>query len=103
MGLFEVAFVGFFGIGECAFFVAVKLAFDEGFREGRAVDGDERAARAVAFGVDGAGGQLFAGAGFAGDEHRGGAGLADLADLIFDGLDSRTGAEDRGQTAGGFR
>ena len=40
-GLLEVAFAGADGAGECAFFVAEELGFDQGFRDGAAGDGDK--------------------------------------------------------------
>jgi hypothetical protein len=51
------------------FDVAEQLAFDQLFRNGGAVDFDERLGGALAEGVDGVRHQLFASAAFAIDEH----------------------------------
>src|SRR5262249_53575891 len=56
--------------GEGAALVAEQLALEQRIREGRAVDGDEPAALALALGVDGAGGELLAGARLPVDEYR---------------------------------
>lgn len=63
----EPRFVGG-GAGERAFDVPEELALDELCGQGAGVDGDERRARAGALIVDGAGDQLFAGAGFSRDQ-----------------------------------
>ncbi len=49
--------------------MAEENAFDEIFRDGAAVDRDERAADAIAFALDGARDQLFADAAFAFDQY----------------------------------
>src|ERR1035438_3470547 len=68
--------------GKCALFVAEDLAFDERFRDGRAVDRDKRTRLARAQVMQGAGHQFLACAAFAGDEHRnvGGGNLLDEAE-----------------------
>ncbi|TSE28203.1 hypothetical protein Tther_02252 [Tepidimonas thermarum] len=58
------------GAGKGAAAVAKQFALQQVGRDGTAVDGDEGAAGAVAAGVQGAGDELFAGAGFPGDQHR---------------------------------
>ena len=60
--------------GEGAAFVAEQFAFQQGFGDGRAVDGEEWLGAAPAVAVDGPGDELFAGAALAGDEHGGVAG-----------------------------
>ena len=57
--------------GERALLVAEQLALDQAGRQGGAVDLDERLVAPRAGRVDGAGDQLLAGAGLAGDQHRG--------------------------------
>ena len=84
-GQLEAAGAALQGSGEGAFLVAEDLAFDEGFRDGGAVDGDKGLVLAGRKLVDGAGDQLLAGAAFAGDEDRGGAGgdqLDEAEDLL---------------------
>ena len=58
------------GAGEGALFMAEQLAFQQGFRQGRTVDGHERPGALLGGGVDGPGHLLLAGAGLALDEHR---------------------------------
>ncbi len=67
MGLFEFAGVALGRAGERAFFVAEQFAFDQLGGNGGAIERDEWAAGAVAFFVQRARHQLFAGAGFAVD------------------------------------
>src|SRR4029077_15789161 len=55
---------------EGAALVSEKLGLEKVGRNGGSVEGDERAAGARAVLVQGAGDELLAGAGFAGDEHR---------------------------------
>ena len=57
--------------GERAFFVAEELAFEQRFGERAAMNDDQRMEPARAGVVDGARDQFFAGAAFAGDQHRG--------------------------------
>ncbi len=66
---FETAGAALRGAGERAFLVSEKLAFDQGFRQRGAVDGDERPLPPRAERVHGARHQLLAGAAFAGDQH----------------------------------
>ena len=68
------------GAGERAALVAEQLALQEPTRDGGAVDVDERAGGVRAAPVNGARDQLFAGAGFAIDHHRG-IGRGDLLDF----------------------
>ena len=65
VGRFENAFAVGMGIGECTADMPEKLAFDESFRQGAAVDRDERSFTTAAIAVDCPGGKLFACAGFA--------------------------------------
>ena len=58
------------GAGEGAFLMAEENAFDQVFRNGAAVDGDEGAAAAFAFALDGAGDHFLADARFAFDQDR---------------------------------
>ncbi len=69
------------GAGEGALLVAEQLALDEPGGEGGAVDLDQRPGGAPAVRVDRPGDQLLAGAGLAGDEHRG-VGRRHPADLV---------------------
>ena len=65
--------------------MAEKLGFQQIFRQGRAVHGDQRLVRAGAALMQGAGHQLLAGAGFAGDQHSGfsrGHGTDDLKHVL---------------------
>ena len=57
------------GAGERAFFVSEKFAFEQGFRDGGAIDFDERAGGARAPGVNDIGHHFLAHAAFAGDEN----------------------------------
>ena len=57
--------------GECAFLVPEQLGLEQGFGDGRAVDGHHRARRPLAERVQRAREQLLAGAALAFDEHRG--------------------------------
>ncbi len=57
--------------GERALHVAEELALEQFARDRRAVDADQRPVAPLARLVDGARDQLLAGAGFAGDHHRG--------------------------------
>ena len=60
--------------GKGAPFMAEELAFDETFRNGRAVDLDQGGAHPLGQPVDLRGDKLLAGAAFPGDQHRGVAG-----------------------------
>ena len=99
-GQLEAAGAALDGAGEGAFFVAEDFAFDERFRDGGAVDGDEGPRLARAEVVKGAGDQLLAGAAFAGDEDGdvGGGDLFDQAEDLAHGLARAAdhGAEDAG-------
>ena len=98
LGQFEAADAALQRAGECALLVAEDFAFDQRFRNGGAVDGDERLALARAELVDGARHQLLAGAAFAGDQHRGGAGRHHL-DQVEDLLHFARRAHHRAQDA----
>ena len=65
------------GVGERAFDVPEKFAFQERVRQRRAIHGDERLLAAAAAAVQRLGDKLLAGAAFAHDEHRG-VGIGDL-------------------------
>ena len=66
-GQLEAAGLGPRGAGEGALLVAEELALQQVLREGAAVDGDEGLAARGPLVVEGAGHQLLAGAGLAGD------------------------------------
>ena len=85
VGLLEAADAAGLGAGEGAAFVAEQFAFQQGFGDGGAVDGDEGRFGAVAVLVDGAGDEFLAGAGLAADEHVDGLG-GDAANFLVDGL-----------------
>ncbi len=72
--------------GAGAVAVAEELGLDEVFGDGGAVELDEDAVAAEGFGVDGAGDELFAGAGLADDEDAAVGGRGEL-DLLAEGLD----------------
>ena len=97
LGEFEAAGAAFDGTGEGAFFVAEEFAFDERFRHGGAIEGDEGAAGAGAEGVHGPGDEFLAGAAFAGDEDGGFAG----GDLFDEGEDLAHGSGLAGHVAEG--
>jgi hypothetical protein len=87
LGEAEQPLAGLMGPGEGALDVPEQLALQQIRRDRPAVDGDE-ASGAAAAGVDGARGQLLAGAGFPLDEDRGRPGchaLDDGADLVHGG------------------
>ena len=69
--LLELADALTLGTCEGAFLVAKELALQQVFRDGCAIDGEERLAAAFAVAVNGARNQLLASAAFAGDQHRG--------------------------------
>ena len=77
VGQFEPAFALGHGAGEGALFMAEKFALDEVFRDGGAIELDERGAGARALAVERARDQFLAGAALAGDQH-GGLGAARL-------------------------
>jgi hypothetical protein len=81
-------------IGERAAGVTEELALEERVRDGRAVDGDERAFAALALVVDGARDELLTGSGFAVDEHRRVA-VADAIDEIGDLAHGGAAADDQ--------
>ena len=93
VGLLEAADAPGFRAGERAAFVAEQFAFQQGFRDGRAIDGDERRVGAVAVLVNGAGDQFLAGAGFAANQHGDRLG-GDAADFLVDGLHGAAVADD---------
>ena len=78
------------GAGEGSADGAEEFAFDEGRREGGAVDGEERLLGAEAVGVEHVGDQFLAGAGFAFDE-----------DERLGGCDARDGFVDVDEFGGG--
>ncbi len=71
-GQLELSLLTGDGSGERALFVTEELAFQESFRQRGAVDGNERAAGALAVPVQRAGDALFSGAACALDQDRGG-------------------------------
>ena len=79
VGLTEFPFLAPVGAGEGALFMTEKFRFQKGFRNGGAVDFDERALLPGAVKVDGAGDQFLSRSRFARDEH-GGIGGGDLGD-----------------------
>jgi hypothetical protein len=81
-GLFNQSLFVPEGPGEGPPEVTEKLAFDEGFRNGAAIDGGERLVPAQTLMVNGARHQFFAGAAFTGDEN-GGVGARHLFDLTL--------------------
>jgi hypothetical protein len=64
--------VKFHGAGERSLFMAEEFAFQEAFRDRRAIEPDVTRVAPRAGGVQRAGDQFLAGAAFAEDEHRGG-------------------------------
>jgi hypothetical protein len=77
----------------CAALVAEKLGFEKAARDGSAVDFDESALASRAKIVNGAGDELLARAGFAGDEN-GGAGRSHDFDLRECALERRAVTDD---------
>jgi hypothetical protein len=80
----QALFAAFDGAGEGAFLVAKKFALKKGVGDGCAVKGDKDFVGPGRGGVDGAGEQFLACAGFAADEHGGvaaGDGFGDGDDL----------------------
>ena len=71
VGHFNQAFFIGIGPGKGAFFIAVEFAFDQLFRDGGAVDGNEGTLVADAIVVDRPGEEFLSGAGLAGDQYRG--------------------------------
>ena len=78
---------------ESPFFVAEEFAFQQVFRQGRAVDGHKRVVLAAAVEMERAGYQLLARAALALDED-GAVGVGHLGDQIIDLLHLRAGADD---------
>lgn len=74
VGAFEVTDAAGGGSREGSFFVPEEFAFDEVFRDGAAVEGDEGFRSTGPVVVDGAGSEFLAGAGFAQDHDGGGGG-----------------------------
>ena len=75
--------------------MAEQFAFQEGLRDGGAIDGDERLGRALAVLVNGPRHEFLAGAGFAADQHGDGGG-GDSPDFLVDGLHGAAVADDGG-------
>ena len=71
VGLFELADAARDRAGERAFLVAEQFGFQKRLRDRRAIDADERLLGAGRAGVNVARQHFLAGAGFAGDQHRG--------------------------------
>ena len=92
VGLVEAADAIGHGPGEGSLDMAEQFAFQQGFRNGGAIDGDERLVPARAVVVNGAGDHFLAGAAFAGDQHIGAA-FADLGDAFDDFAECRAGAD----------
>ena len=83
--------------GEGAFLVPEELAFEQGLRDGGAVDLDQRAGRARAPGVDDIGQHFLAHAAFAGDQDAA-LGGGNQRRVVEDGLHERAlGHDVRGQ------
>ena len=78
VGQFEAADAAFGSAGEGAFLVAENFALHQRFGNRRAIDGDEGTIGARRKHVNRARDHFFAGAGFAGDQHRGGGRRGDL-------------------------
>ena len=81
------------GPGEGALLVTEQLALEEIFRNGRAIDGEERPVVPRAVLMDGVGHEFFAGAAFAGDHDRGVA-VRDAPDHLEHFLHGRRLADD---------
>ena len=96
--LLEAADAPLLRAGERTAFVAEEFALQKIFRDGGAIDGDERCLRPVAVLVEGAGDEFLAGAGLAANEHGDGLG-GDAADFLAHILHGSAGADERG--AGG--
>ena len=101
VGLLEAAHAAGVRAGEGAAFVAEQFAFQQGFRNGRAVDGDERLRGALAVLVNRARDQFLAGAGFAANQHGDGGG-GHAPDFLVDGLHGAAVADDGGLGRPGF-
>ena len=69
VGQLKFAGVGLGGAGKGTLLVPEQLGFQKGLRKCAAVDGDKVLAAPAAAGVDVAGGNLLAAAGFAGQEY----------------------------------
>ena len=78
--------------------MAEELGFEQGFRQGRAVDGDHRVLLPAAAGVNQAGDNFLADTAFAGDEHFGVA-AGGVLELSPDGLQRGTFADERNRLA----
>jgi hypothetical protein len=97
MGLFEAADAALIRASKGAAFVSEQFAFQQVFRNGRAIDGDERGFTAVTVLVDGACDQFLAGAGLAANEDRDGLG-GDASDFLAHVLHGAAGADQGGAT-----
>ena len=101
IGLLEAADAAFGSAGECAAFVTEEFAFQKRFRNGSAINGDERGIRAVTVLENGAGDEFFAGPGFAADEDVDGLG-SDAANIFVDALHGRALADEGIASGSGF-
>ena len=72
VGLLELAQAPGHGAREGPLLVAEEFGFEEGFRDGGAIHGDERGVGALAFGMNVAGQKFLAGSGPSGDQDGGG-------------------------------
>ena len=86
--MFETAHAQGGGSREASFFVTEEFAFEQAFRDGGAIDGDEGACGARAVALDGAGHHFLAAAAFACD-HDGGVRARDPSDHFEDRLHGR--------------
>ena len=94
VGRFEQAALLLAGVGEGAALVAEQLALEQLLGQRRAGDVDERTVRAVAVEVNGLGGEVLAGSGFAGEQHGGGAAGGDAREQRLHLLHRRRRADD---------
>src|SRR6266542_2535184 len=94
MGAFEAALLAPGGAGERALLVPEELRLEDGLGDRRAVDGDERLARARRQLVQHARGQLLAGPALSAEEHRRRGG-ARLAERVEDGVEGGRVADER--------
>src|SRR6266513_2817527 len=70
VGALEIAGMSLIGAGKGALLMSEQFALNEGFREGRAVDLNERFVASWAVLVDDSGDQFFPGAGFSVNQDR---------------------------------
>src|ERR1019366_4129287 len=107
LGQLEASSAALDRTGECALFVAEDLALDQGFGNGRAVDGHKGFRFARAESVNGACQKFLAGPALSGDQNGGGAGshhLDESEDLLhfLGGADQRSQDANVGATCGGW-